>query len=82
MAAQRNELAQDTPIGAIERLAHVTGPLPMGVTVSHTGRVFVNFPKWGDKVDCTVAEVRDEGDKGASDGLESDATGALYFTRY
>jgi sugar lactone lactonase YvrE len=31
--------------------------MPTGVTVSHSGRIFVNFPKWGDKVDYTVAEV-------------------------
>jgi sugar lactone lactonase YvrE len=35
------------------------GPMPTGVSVSAEGRVFVNFPKWGDDVRCTVAEVRD-----------------------
>nr|MDZ8007329.1 L-dopachrome tautomerase-related protein [Nostoc sp. DedSLP05]MDZ8101930.1 L-dopachrome tautomerase-related protein [Nostoc sp. DedSLP01] len=30
-----------------------------GVTVSHQGRIFVNFPKWGDEVAFTVAEIRD-----------------------
>ncbi|THF87166.1 gluconolaconase [Deinococcus sp. KSM4-11] len=33
--------------------------MPTGVTVSHTGRIFINFPKWGDEVQFTVAEVRD-----------------------
>lgn len=33
------------------------GPMPTGVTVSHTGRVFVNFPHWGDPVKFTVAEI-------------------------
>ena len=32
--------------------------MPTGVTVSHSGRIFVCFPKWGDKVDFTVAEVK------------------------
>jgi len=29
------------------------------VTVSQRGRIFVNFPKWGDEVSFTVAEIRD-----------------------
>ena len=33
------------------------GPMPTGVAVSHTGRVFVNFPRWGDPVDFSVAEI-------------------------
>lgn len=33
--------------------------MPTGVTVSHTGRIFVNFPKWGDEVPATVTEIRD-----------------------
>ena len=35
-----------------------SGPMPTGVTVSKTGRIFVNFPRWGDPVDFTVAEIR------------------------
>ncbi|SNY61773.1 L-dopachrome tautomerase-related protein [Paractinoplanes atraurantiacus] len=33
--------------------------MPTGVSVSHSGRVFVNFPKWGDDVPFTVGEIRD-----------------------
>ncbi|MCT2584621.1 major royal jelly family protein [Actinophytocola gossypii] len=36
-----------------------TGAMPTGVSVSRTGRVFVNFPKWGDEVPATVVELRD-----------------------
>jgi hypothetical protein len=32
--------------------------MPTGVTVSQSGRIFVNFPRWGDKVDYIVAEVK------------------------
>ena len=32
--------------------------MPTGVTISHQGRVFVNFPRWGDHVLFTVAEIR------------------------
>ena len=33
--------------------------MPTGVTVSQTGRVFINFPRWGDPVAATVAELVD-----------------------
>jgi sugar lactone lactonase YvrE len=33
--------------------------MPTGVTVSHQGRIFINFPKWGDEVAFTVSEIRD-----------------------
>ncbi len=47
------------PVGRIEIVATFDGPMPTGVTVSRKGRVFVNFPRWGDKVDFTVAEMKD-----------------------
>lgn len=51
-------LPQVKTVGSIESVAAFNGPMPTGVTVSQTGRIFVNFPRWGDKVDYTVAEVR------------------------
>ena len=53
------KLAHDQTAGTIELVATFDGPMPTGVTVSHEGRIFVNFPRWGDKVDFTVAEVKD-----------------------
>ncbi|MCS0611231.1 major royal jelly family protein [Massilia kyonggiensis] len=44
--------------GKIERVAEFTGAMPTGVTVSEDGRIFVNFPRWGDDVPFTVAELR------------------------
>lgn len=46
-------------VGDPEVVATFPGPMPTGVTVSHRGRLFVNFPRWGDEVPFTVAEVRD-----------------------
>ena len=57
MACQ--ELAKEQVIGKIEVVATFDGPMPTGVTVSNDGRIFVNFPKWGDAVEYTVAEVKD-----------------------
>ncbi|WP_296952707.1 L-dopachrome tautomerase-related protein [uncultured Massilia sp.] len=46
-------------LAAIERVAEFDGAMPTGVTVSEDGRIFVNFPRWGDDVRYSVAEVRD-----------------------
>ena len=52
------ELPSDEPLGELEPVAYFNGAMPTGVTVSHKGRIFVNFPKWGDEVSFTVAEIR------------------------
>ena len=49
----------DESLGTLETVAHFNGPMPTGVTVSRDGRIFVNYPKWGDDVQFTVAELRD-----------------------
>ena len=45
--------------GDIELVAALPGAMPTGVAVSNAGRVFVSFPRWGDPVPFTVAEIRD-----------------------
>ena len=52
-------LAQDRRIGQLEVVATFHGPMPTGVTVANSGRIFVNFPRWGDNVEYTVAEVKE-----------------------
>lgn len=59
MNAQAQELPADEPVGALEPVAYFNGAMPTGVTVSHQGRIFVNFPKWGDDVPFSVAEIKD-----------------------
>ena len=49
--------ATDHFFGNLETVATFPGPMPEGVTVSHTGRIFVNFARWGDPIPFTVAEV-------------------------
>jgi sugar lactone lactonase YvrE len=53
------EIAADEPVGTLEIVHEFHGPMPTGVSVSHSGRIFVNFPKWGDEVPATVVEIRD-----------------------
>ena len=49
----------ERPIGKIEQVYQFkTGPMPTGVAVSAKGRIFVNFPRWGDDVVFTVGEIR------------------------
>jgi sugar lactone lactonase YvrE len=52
------QLATDHMIGKLEIVATFDGPMPTGVTVADNGRIFVNFPRWGDRVEYTVAEVK------------------------
>src|SRR6476660_6199567 len=54
------ELPADEPLGVLEPVAYFDGAMPTGVTVSQKqGRIFVNFPRWGDDVPFTVAEICD-----------------------
>lgn len=45
--------------GVLEIVAMVNGPMPTGVAVSRSGRTFLSFPRLGDKVAYTVAELKD-----------------------
>ena len=50
-------IQKDRPIPGLETVATFNGPMLTGVTVSRQGRTFVNFPRWGDDVPFTVAEL-------------------------
>jgi sugar lactone lactonase YvrE len=52
-------LPHSEPFGELELVAQFYGPMPVGVTVTRHNRIFVCFPRWGDEVTFTVAEVRD-----------------------
>ncbi len=56
---EKDKAPRDAAVGSLETVATFSGPMPTGVTVSRKGRIFVNFPRWGDKVEFTVAEVKD-----------------------
>jgi sugar lactone lactonase YvrE len=51
------EIATERTVGRLEVVATFGGPMPTGVSVANNGRIFVNFPRWGDNVEYTVAEV-------------------------
>jgi len=51
--------ADDPKLLTVEAVAAFHGPMPTGVTVSREGRIFVTFPRWGDAVEFTVAELKD-----------------------
>lgn len=53
------DLPAERPVGEYEVVHRFEGPMPTGVTVSRDGRIFVNFPRWGDDVPFTVAEIVD-----------------------
>jgi sugar lactone lactonase YvrE len=51
-------LASDRTIGTIEPVFEFHDAMPTGVTVAADGRIFINFPRWGDEVPYTVGEIR------------------------
>ena len=55
--------ASESTVGdsALALVATFSGAMPTGVTVSQEGRIFVTFPRWGDEVPFTVAEVIETG---------------------
>lgn len=59
MNGKARSISGDEALGTLEPVAYFDGPMPTGVTVSERGRIFVNYPKWGDDVRFTVAEIRD-----------------------
>lgn len=56
-ASNSMALPQAQTVGNIEPVMLFYGPMPSGVAVSETGRIFVNFPRWFDPVEFTVAEI-------------------------
>jgi sugar lactone lactonase YvrE len=53
------EPAVDSAVGKLEVVHLFEDAMPTGVSVSHGGRVFLCYPKWGDEVAFTVGELRD-----------------------
>ncbi len=51
--------ARGVRAGDLEVVHEFHGAMPTGVTVSRQGRVFVNYPRWEDRLDFTVAELRE-----------------------
>lgn len=50
-------LPDERSAGALETVHTFGDAMPTGVTVSREGRIFVNFPRWGDEPEATVAEI-------------------------
>ncbi|QHA93104.1 L-dopachrome tautomerase-related protein [Bacillus sp. N1-1] len=50
-------LPMEKYFGKLELVYVFYGAMPTGVSVSETGRIFICFPKWGDDVKFTVAEI-------------------------
>ena len=48
----------ERPVGEPELVATFDGPMPTGVSAPPSGRVFVNFPRWGDDPPATLAELK------------------------
>lgn len=55
-----DNLPQEKTIGNLELVHTFEEMMPTGITLSQSQRKFVNFPRWGDDVPFTVAEIRDD----------------------
>lgn len=53
------QFATDKSIGEIEAVFQFHDAMPTGVTVANDGRIFINFPRWGDDVPFTVGVIKD-----------------------
>ncbi|WP_394705878.1 L-dopachrome tautomerase-related protein [uncultured Hyphomonas sp.] len=58
----------------LDVVADLTGAMPTGVTVSPDGRIFLNYPQWGDNPEFAVGELRD-GQVTAYPDLETNRAG-------
>ena len=60
LARAKADQAQSQAVNSeqLNLVAGFWGPMPTGVAVSKSGRIFVNFPRWGDPVEYTVAELK------------------------
>jgi sugar lactone lactonase YvrE len=54
-----SQLPAERAVGSAEIVHAFPDQMPTGVTVADDGRIFVCYPRWGDPVEFTVAEVRD-----------------------
>lgn len=77
MTQQELNLPHNEPTGNIEPVVHFSDPMPTSVTVSHQGRIFVCYPKWGDQIEFTVAH---DPRMLWSDTMSIGMDGYLYFT--
>lgn len=53
------EIAKEKNWGQLEQVHAFYEEMSTGVSVSEEGRVFINFPEWGDNVQATVVEIVD-----------------------
>ncbi|MDA3920205.1 MAG: L-dopachrome tautomerase-related protein [Salinisphaera sp.] len=56
--ASAQDLAHDRPVGQLTPDFLFYNQMPTGLTVTSNGRQFVSYPRWGDGVKFTVAELR------------------------
>ena len=59
MSSHTGGFATEQTIGVIEPVFRFHDAMPTGVSVANDGRIFINFPKWGDDVHFTVGVIKE-----------------------
>lgn len=74
LAGLTTPLAVQAQPGAtpVEVVADLKGAMPTGITVAPDGRIFLNYPQWGDKPPYAVAELKDGKVSAYPDGTAND----------
>lgn len=54
---------------ALEVLHRFEGAMPVGVAVNSSGRIFVSYPRWTDKPEFTLGEIKDGKEVAYPEGL-------------
>lgn len=52
-----DEQATGRSVDELIAVATFDGPMSTGVTVSRPGRIFANYPRWGDDMRFTVVKI-------------------------
>lgn len=80
LLSQNASLPKEKTVGKLETVATFSDAMLTGVAVSSQGRIFVNYPRWGDNVPFTVAEVVNGKAVAFPEGLDQSGKGDLENT--
>ena len=58
-AQDLSKVKEPTGLNPLEVVYTFKQQMPVGIAITSTGRQFVSYPRWEDKIDFTLAELKD-----------------------